>query len=229
MGGTLTKGDRPIVQAAGRTGDRTAEDNTQAHDVGLDTEVERRVRRLAAREFHSRRRPLSLAAALVMLIAGGLASIEVVSGLLSEPVGLVPFAHWADGLSGTAWQDATVRLVAAAVAVLGALVGLRALLPRRHPRMMAMQNSDPLMAAAVSRQAVRRSLTEATTAVPGIVRARVRMGGRLRRRVSVRAVTRYRNPANLTDLVRAAVTARLAELDLMDAPPVRVRLRWRKD
>jgi hypothetical protein len=232
MGGTLTKGDRPAVGTAGHAEDaleitdRTAE---AATGKAVDGAADRRARRLAAREFRSRRAPLGLSAALLVFAAGGLAGVEVVSALLGEPARLVPVDRWADALRGTAWQDVPARRVTAVLAALGAVATLYALLPRRYPRMMPMRGSDPLMTAAISRKEVRHSLVASSLAVHGIVRARVRVGGRFRKRVSVRAVTRYRNPANLTDLVHAAVEARLTELDLMDTPPVRVRLRWRKD
>jgi hypothetical protein len=224
MGGTLIKGARLAVGTAG-----PAEDTLKAGDGAADSALERRARRLAAREFRPRRAPLGLAAALLLFGAGGLTGLEVVSALLGEPARLIPVDRWAEALRGTAWQDAPVRRVATALAVAGGAVTLYGLVPRRFPRMMPMRVSDPRMTAALSRQAVRRSLAASALAVPGIVRARVRMRGNFRRRVSVKAVTHYRNPANLTELVRAAVEARLSELDLMDATPVRVRLRWRKN
>ncbi|WP_165495346.1 hypothetical protein, partial [Actinomadura roseirufa] len=65
--------------------------------------------------------------------------------------------------------------------------------------------------------------------VPGIERARVRGPGPVRRRLVVRAASRYRNPANLAELVHAAVDARLDGIEPMYRPPVDVRLGWRKD
>ncbi|WP_395103376.1 DUF6286 domain-containing protein [Actinomadura sp. SCN-SB] len=220
MEGTLIKSVRPVVGAAGDAEDDVT--SAEAHAV-------RRARRLAAREFRLSRAPLALVAALLLFGCGTIAAVEVVSALLGAPARLVPADRWAAGLRGTAWQDGAVRAVAVALVVLGAAMALPSLLPRRLPRVLPMRAADPRVAAGISRQAVRRSLAAATLAVPGIVRARVRMGGRFSGRVSVRATTRYRNPANITDLVEAAVTARLGELDLMDEPPVRVRLRWRKD
>jgi Family of unknown function (DUF6286) len=219
MGGTLIKSDRLAVGTAGGT-----EDIVEAGKA----DALKQARRLAEREFRPRRTPLGLAAALLILAGGSLIAIEVVTAMLGEPLRLVPADRWAAGLRDTAWQDVGVRRVAAALAVLGGAMVLPALLPRRHPRMMPMQGADPRVAAAVSRQAVLRSLAAATVAVPGIERARVRMT-RFRRQVSVRARTGYRNQADLADLVRAAVAARLGELDLMDPPVVRVRLHSRKD
>ncbi|WP_192809128.1 DUF6286 domain-containing protein, partial [Actinomadura montaniterrae] len=65
--------------------------------------------------------------------------------------------------------------------------------------------------------------------VPGIERARARGLGVLRRRLIVRAVTHYRNPANLEELVHTAVAARLDRIEPMHRPLVDVRLGWRKD
>ncbi|MFI0351899.1 DUF6286 domain-containing protein [Actinomadura sp. 9N407] len=194
-----------------------------------DAETGQRARRLAAREFRPRRAAAGLAAALLLLVAGGLASIEVVSVLVGRPAGLIPADRWAAALHRTSWDDPRALGAAAGVAVAG-LVLLLSLLPARRPRMVPLHGADPHMAAAISRRALQRSLVSAALSVPGIVKVRVRIkGGRFRRRVAVRAVTRYRNPANLTDLVRAALAARLSEMDLMDPRRVRVRLRWRKD
>ncbi|MEV4258733.1 DUF6286 domain-containing protein, partial [Spirillospora sp. NPDC049652] len=67
------------------------------------------------------------------------------------------------------------------------------------------------------------------TEVSGVERVRVRLRGRFRRRVLVRAWTRYRNPAGGADLVRQAVRARLDGFDLMRDRRVIVRLRWRDE
>ncbi|GAA2434667.1 hypothetical protein GCM10010191_56500 [Actinomadura vinacea] len=188
----------------------------------------RRARRLAAREFRSVQ-VTGLVAAPLLLAAGFIGTLEVVTALVGEPAGLVPADRWSAWLRESAWRDAPVRGAAAAVAGLGGLV-LLALLPRRRPRTLPLRAADPLMAAVIGRRELQRSLAAAALAVPGIVRARARVrGGRFRRRVSVRAATYYRNPANLDELVRGAVASRLAEIDLLDPRRVHVRLKWRKD
>ncbi len=65
--------------------------------------------------------------------------------------------------------------------------------------------------------------------MPGIERVRVRGPGVFRRRITVRAATHYRNPANLEELVERAVDDRLDRVEPMYRPLVAVRLSWRKD
>ncbi|MEW2356736.1 DUF6286 domain-containing protein [Spirillospora sp. NPDC029432] len=202
---------------------------TLVAEPAADAESGQRARRLARREFRPRRAAAGLCAALLLALAGGVAAIEVVSVLIGDPAGLVPADRWAAWLHRTSWNDPRVLAAASGVTAAG-LALLLSLLPARRPRMIPLHGADPYLAAAISRRTLQRSLVSAGLSVPGIVKVRVRVrGGRFRRRVTVRAVTRYRNPANLTDLVRGALAARLSEMDLMDPRRVRVRLSWRKD
>lgn len=218
----ITSGAR-AAGAAG-TGGRTG----SGEETRAQRRAWKRARRLAAREFRPRRTLLRLAAALLLAAAGGLIAIEVATAYLGRPARFVPLDRWTASLRDLSWYELEVRRGAAVLTVLGMALLLLGFRPRRPSRMIPMRSTDPLVTAAVNRRSMRRSLVAAALDVPGIVRARVRVG-RVRGRVSVRAVTKYRNPANLTDLVRAAVAARLAELDLMDASALHVRLKWRKD
>ncbi|XVQ10157.1 DUF6286 domain-containing protein [Spirillospora sp. CA-255316] len=208
----------------------------EAHTAGAVPEgdagaaaARRRARRLAAREFRPRGTVIGLVAAPLLLAAGGVATVEVVTALVGEPAGLVPVDRWAAWLRAAEWGDPTVRRTAAAVAATGALL-LCALLPRRRPRTLPLRGAGPLMTAAIGRRNLQRALAGAALGVPGVIRARVRVrGGRFRRRVTVRAFSGYRNPANVQEMVRDAVEARLAEMGLMDGRRVHVRLTWRKD
>ena len=209
-------------------GPRPADRTAREEDAGAAAE-RRRARRLAAREFGPRGTAAGLVAAPLLLAAGAVATVEVVTALVGEPAGLVPVRDWSAWLRTTAWDDPAVRAAAAAVTAAGVLL-LCAVLPRRRPRALPLRSAAPLLTAAIGRRELQRALAAAALSVPGVVRARVRVrGGRFRRRVSVRAFSGYRNPANVEDLVRDAVGTRLAEMGLMDERRVRVRLTWRKD
>ncbi|WP_433334020.1 DUF6286 domain-containing protein [Spirillospora sp. CA-294931] len=171
-------------------------------------------RRRARRALRPRRRPATLLAAVLVTAIGGLAMAAL---LLDVPPRADAF------LRRTAWDDPAVLAAAAGLALTGLLLVL-ASLPLR-PRTLALHTTDPRLAASVRRSHARAALVAAARNVPGITRARVR----LRRRVTVRAATLYRNPANLPDMVRTAVTVRLAALGLARERRVRVRLTWRKD
>ncbi|WUI01054.1 DUF6286 domain-containing protein [Spirillospora sp. NBC_00431] len=201
---------------------------TLVKDLIEEGRNERLARRLAVREFRPRRALAGAAAALLVTLSGGVAAIELLAAALGSGVHPVPgVAAAADALRGRAWQDAGVLLGAAAVTLLG-LVFLLAALPGRV-RGMPLAGSDPRLAGAVGRAALRRALVDAALGVHGIERARVRGRGLFRRRLVVRAATRYRNPANLAELVRSAVDERLDRIEPMHRPDVDVRLGWRKD
>ncbi|MFC5745064.1 DUF6286 domain-containing protein, partial [Actinomadura rugatobispora] len=173
--------------------------------------------------------PIGLVAALLLAAARGAATVEVVTALVGEPAGLLPVDRWAAWLRATAWGDPPMRRAAAGIDVAGALL-LCALLPRRRPRTLPLRGAQALMPAAIGRRTLQRALAAVALAVPGVIRVRVRVrGGRFRRRVTVRAFSGYRNPANVQEMVRDAVEARLAEMGLMDGRQVHVRLTWRRD
>ncbi|WP_242903907.1 DUF6286 domain-containing protein [Actinomadura terrae] len=197
-------------------------------DVIQETQSRQRARRLAAREFRPRRALAGLAAALLLTVAGGAAGVELAAEALGSGVHPVPGAEGAiDALERLPWSHPGVRAVAAGVAVLGLALALAAI-PGRI-RGVPLDGSDPRLAGALRRSALRRSLADAALGVPGIERARVRGAGLVRRRVVVRAATGYRNPANLEELVHRAVDDRLDSIEPMFRPPVDVRLSWRKD
>ncbi|QKG25478.1 DUF6286 domain-containing protein [Actinomadura verrucosospora] len=188
----------------------------------------RQARRLAVREFRPRRAFAGLAAALVVTAAGGIAAIELLAATLHSGVHPVPgMGALVHALRHHPWRDAAVREAAAAIAGCG-LLFLLAALPGRL-RGVPLDGADPRLAGVVRRSALRRAAADAALTVPGIERARARGLGLLRRRLVVRAVTHYRNPANLEELVHTAVTARLERIEPMHRPLVDVRLRWRKD
>ncbi|MBO2456434.1 DUF6286 domain-containing protein [Actinomadura violacea] len=188
----------------------------------------RQARRLAVREFRPRRAFAGLAAALVVTAAGGIAAIELLAATLHSGVHPVPgMGALVHALRHHPWRDAGVREAAAATAGCG-LLFLLAALPGRL-RGVPLDGADPRLAGVVRRSALRRAAADAALTVPGIERTRARGLGLLRRRLVVRTVTHYRNPANLEELVHAAVTARLERIEPMHRPLVDVRLRWRKD
>jgi hypothetical protein len=192
-----------------------------------DAPERQQARRLAAREFRPRRTAVGIGAALLVTAAGGAGSAGLLAVLEVIPEDWSPIARSMTVLHGLTWGDPWTLGVAAALAAAGPAL-LLAALPGRT-RGLPLAGDDPLLAGAVGRAALRRTLAEAATGVPGVIRAGVRLRGRFRKRIVVRAVTGYRNRADLTDLVRAAVHARLAEVELMHSRPVRVRLSWLGD
>lgn len=187
----------------------------------------RRARRGAAEEFRSSRAAVGVPTALAVTVTGGAGAVEVLSRLIGHPAGLVPVERLSAVLRQTTWGDPRALAVAGALAALG-LALLAAALPGRS-RVVVMDGADPSLAAGIARADLRRALVRAALEVPGVARAGVRLRGPFRRRVTVRATSRYRNPGNLAELVRIAVACRLDHLDLARAAAVGVRLRRRRD
>lgn len=201
---------------------------TLVRDLIEEAQNRRQARRLAVRQFRPRRAFAGFAAALLVTAVGGVAAMELLAAALGSAVHPVPGAGAAaDALRRRSWDDPAVLLGACATTVLG-LAFLLAALPGRM-RGLPLAGTDPRQAGAVGRAALRRTLADAALDVPGIEWARVRGPGVVRRGVAVRASTHYRNPANLAELVKLAVEARLDRIEPMHRPQVDVRLSCRKD
>ncbi|RMI40216.1 hypothetical protein EBO15_27345 [Actinomadura harenae] len=200
---------------------------TLVHDLIEETHARQQSRRTALAEFRPRRVLLLGGTGLLLAVAAGGTAVQVLSTMVGTPIRIVPVGPVAHALRRAAWHDGPVLAVAGAVAVAGALL-LLGLVPGR-PRREPLRGTDGRLAGGVSRRDLRRVLADAALDVPGVDRARVRLRGGFRRRVVVRAATRYRNPANCADLVRQAVRARLDGFDLMRDRRVVVRLSWRDD
>lgn len=201
---------------------------TLVKDLIEEAQSRQQARRLAVREFRPRRALTGLAAALLVTAAGGAAAIELLAAALGSGVHPVPgMDAVTDALRRHSWNDRNVLLGSGALTVLG-LAFLLAALPGRL-RGVPLAGSDPRLAGVIGRAALRRTLADAALGVPGIERARVRGPGLVRRGLLVRATTHYRNPANLAELVHAAIDARLDRVEPMHRPEVDVRIGWRKD
>lgn len=201
---------------------------TLVKDLIEEAQSRRQARRLAVREFRPRRAFAGVAAALLVTVAGGVAAIELLAAALGSGVHPVPgVAVVADALRRLSWRDPDVLLGSGAITFLG-LAFLLAALPGRL-RGVPLAGSDPRQAGAIGRAALRRTVADAALDVPGIESARARGPGLFRRGLVVKAVTEYRNPANLADLVHLAIDARLDRIEPMHRPRVDVRLGWRRD
>ncbi|MDL4775645.1 DUF6286 domain-containing protein [Actinomadura xylanilytica] len=195
---------------------------TLAAELLGGAQARQQARRLAEQEFRPRRTAVGVGAALLVTAAGGAVSAELLTVLDVLPDGWSPMARSMAVLRGLTWADPWTLGVAGTMAAAGPAL-LLAALPGRA-RTLPLAGEDPLMAGAVGRAALRRTLADAAVGVPGVVRARVRLRGRFRKRIVVRAATGYRNRPDISDLVRAAVHARLAEVELMQWRRVDIRL-----
>jgi hypothetical protein len=212
-GVTGRPGDTAVLLAeAGRPGPPRADAWSQAGP-----------RRKARREFRPRRRIPGVLVAAVLGAAGIAGCIWAVSAALGHPLWNIARSDFADPLqSSVRWDDTGTILVASAVAFVGFLLIVVALIPGRI-RAIPLASGDESLVIGVPRRSLRRSLGWLAEDVAGIDRAKVRTG---RHSVKVRATTRLRDPAGLRESVQAVVEDRLAMLDPLW--PVRVKVRLRR-
>lgn len=196
---------------------------TLATELLGDAGRRREARRRSAHEFRKRRAFVAAAVAALMAVIGGLGSAEIVARQNGRYI--LP-QRWTDlalaELHRLLWSDPQVQLTGFILIGTGMIVLLYALSPGRA-RMEPIRVADAYTAAALTSEGLSRALTDAALGIPGVDRASVRVG----RRVTVRAYTPYRNPGNIADLVRAAVTSRLEEIDPIRSRRVAVKLTWR--
>jgi hypothetical protein len=179
-------------------------------------------RRRARREFRPRRRIPGVLVAAVLVAAGIVGCIWAASAALNHPLWNIPHSDFAGPLQSTVHWDATgTLLVASAVAFVGFLLIVIAVVPGRT-RAIPVASGDDSLVIGVPRRSLRRSLGWLAADVAGIDKVKVRTG---RRSVRVRATTRLRDAAGLRESVQAVVEDRLAKLDPLWPMRVKVRLR----
>jgi hypothetical protein len=182
-------------------------------------------RRKARREFRPRRRIPGVLVAAVLVAAGIVGCIWAASAALSRPLWNIPHSDFAGPLQSTVhWDDTGTLLVASAVAFVGFVLIVIALIPGRT-RAIPLASGDDSLVIGVPRRSLRRSLGWLAADVAGIDKAKVRTG---RHSVKVRATTRLRDPAGLRESVQAVVEDRLTRLDPLWPVRVKVRLRRKK-
>ena len=179
-------------------------------------------RRQARREFRPRRRIPGVLVAGVLVAAGVVGCIWAASAALGHPLWNIPHSDFAGPLQSTVhWDDTGTLLVASAIAFVGFLLIVIAVIPGRT-RAIPLASGDESLVIGVPRRSLRRSLGWLAADVAGIEKAKVRIG---RHSVTVRATTRLRDPAGLPESVQAVVEDRLARLDPLWPARVKVRLR----
>lgn len=183
-------------------------------------------RRKARREFRPRRTIPGVLVAAVIVAAGIVGCIWAASAALGHPLWNIPHSDFAGPLQGSVhWDDTGTLIVASAVAFVGFLLILIALIPGRI-RAIPLASGDGSLVIGVPRRSLRRSLGWLAEDVAGIDGAKVRTG---RRSVKVRVTTRLRDPAGLRESVQAVVEDRLASLEPLWPVRVKVRLRRKED
>ncbi|MGX2997967.1 DUF6286 domain-containing protein [Streptomyces sp. JNUCC 64] len=176
--------------------------------------------RSVPRRFWSARRVPAAFAALVLLAGAGLLLYDVAAVRAGRPA-MAWRRALARELATRPLDDTGVLLGAGAAAALGLLLlvlaltpGLRALLPMRGP--------VPDLSAALHRRAAATALRDRAVEVSGVQSVRVRVR---RRRADVRAVSHFRDLADVRRDLDAVLTDGVHDLGLGHPPSLRLRVR----
>lgn len=166
---------------------------------------------------------------LAFILGAALIALSVV--VIAEVIGvaahrsplLVHWTTWYHWARITHWDALVVRVCSAIMIVIGVLILILQLKPRRATR-LPLQSGDDATDVAVTRRGLAGTLRTAATEVDGISSAAVRMR---RRRASVTAASAAQSQATataLTEPVTAALRSSLDRLDLRHPPRLKVHI-----
>ena len=172
-------------------------------------------------------RLLTLLLSVALIGFGVVLAVEVVGALFGSHPLLIDWRGAYRAGRSDRWDSAIVRVLASAIALVGLLLLLAQLKPRRISR-LTVSSDDPHTDAALTRAGVRSALRRAAEDVDGISAAKVKIS---RRSAKVVASTRASQPSlgqTLNADVQVAVAERLTALQLHHPPRVRTSVKTRK-
>jgi uncharacterized protein DUF6286 len=168
-------------------------------------------------------RPLAFILAAALVVASVIVIIEVIAFHIKSGPLVLHWTTWYHWAAKTHWDALVVRVWAAILIVIGVLILVLELKPRRVTR-LPLHSSHDATAAAVTRGGLAGTLRAATTGVDGISGAAVKVRRR-RARVTAVSAARGRPAADaLKEPVTQALHSRLDGLDLRDPPRLTVRV-----
>ena len=168
-------------------------------------------------------RPLAFILAAALIAASIVIIAEVIGFAAHRSPLLVHWTTWYHWARGTRWDALVVRVWSAILIVVGALVLILELKPRRVTR-LPLRSYDDAIDAAVTRRGLAGMLRAAATGIDGISSATVRVR---RRRANVTAASAARGqPAAtaLTEPVTQTLRSKLDSLDLRHPPRLKVHV-----
>lgn len=169
---------------------------------------------------------LSLLLALALAAAAVLLALEVVWSALGKDPLVVPWPDALDRGRTDTWDSSTVRGIAIGVLVVGLLLLLVALKPRRAPRLPLVRGESGVDAA-LTRRSLRRTLLTTAQQVDGISSAHAKVS---RRKATVTATSRLGSADTAKGLrgeLESALQGRLDGLQLARTPRLRTRVQSR--
>ena len=165
-------------------------------------------------------RPLALVLALALAATGVIIAIEVIANALNARPVVVPWDRWQHWAMSTHWNRAVVKVWAVILIVVGALLVLVQVKPRRVSRLKFDGHHDNTDAA-VTRKGLATAVRAAVMDVDGIAKAATTAS---RRRVQVRATASAQDKEAAEELREPVAQAAQAQLDSLKlAHKIRVR------
>lgn len=168
-------------------------------------------------------RLLAALLALALILGGLLVAAEIVLARVGQPYWFIPRQQWGSWLTDQTWDASLVRLILAAMALVGLLL-LLAALRRGRPRLLPVSSDSPGVRVDVVRRGAERAIVAATGRTSGVRSASASIG---RRKATIKAKTVSRSTGDIQQEALSAVTARLADLGLDGLRP-RVKVKGKK-
>lgn len=166
-------------------------------------------------------RVLALVLGLAGLALGIVVVAEVVQGLLGRPGHLlVPYEGVATWLREHTWGSGAVLTISIVVGVVGLLLLVLEIKPRRKT-LLVVQGGDDEVVTAISRTGVGRALEQSVAGLPGVDSTRSTVTGR---KATLVVRTPLRHSAELDAQVRERAGTALAGLGLASAPSLSIDL-----
>lgn len=170
---------------------------------------------------------LSLLLALALVVGSVLLALEVGWAVAGRAPLLVKWKSAYTSGGSNAWDTAPARILAVIAIIVGVLVLLAELKPRRAPR-LKMTSTDPNIDAAITRRSLRATLLSGAKSVDGVSDAKVKVN---KRKATVKAVSRLGSAGTareLTSELETALRGRLDALQLAKTPKLRARVAPRR-
>jgi hypothetical protein len=167
-------------------------------------------------------RVLAVLLALALLVLGVLVAVEVAHSALGRPGHLVlPYEPLARFGRERSWGSAPVLAITAGTLVLGLLLLVAQLVPRR-PGLLTVATGDPAVVAGIARRPLSRALAAAATDVDGISRATATVR---KRRARVVATSLVRDTTGLPERTQRHLQEWVDGLGLVQAPSLHVQVK----
>lgn len=172
-------------------------------------------------------RVLALLLSIALAALAVVVAVEVVAVALNKAPTLFDWRPTYDRGFTDRWSDTPVRAICIGLIVLGALLLLSQLAPRK-PSRLAMRTEVPGLDVGVTRHGLAASAESAAETVDGIGHSNAKVK---KRKVVVSARSRHADAASakqLEDAVKAAVAVRFDRLQLAQQPKIKVSVAPRK-